>query len=136
MNRQKTIAIPAPPKEVVRWLSTLVRQKAISSAVAPAAESSRDQSNNLRPRVAYKVKGRVSRSKLTPRAIQVLDFLQAHPKASAHDVEKFLVAKAKVPAESAPNVFRGAMARLRAIDAVEAKPLVEQKEKPRKKARG
>lgn len=125
---KKILAVPAPPREVIRWFATLVNQK----PEAPARAAVSRDSNTLRPRVAYKIKGRVARSKLTPRAVQVLDFLQAHPRASAHDVENFLVTKAKVPAESAPNVFRGAMARLRAIDAVEAKPLVE--EKPRKKA--
>lgn len=111
----KKMVIPAPPREVVRWLQSLVENAEPEKAAAPTTRTPA-------PRVGYSLKGRVPLSKLTPRARQVAIFLKDHKGATASDVEKFLISKADVPKAAAPNAFRGAMARLRKLGLVEAKP--------------
>lgn len=129
MKAQNVVEVPP---QVKRWLTRMLAGTAVATPPVNGATIER-------PRTAYSVRGRIARTKLTPRAIQVLDYLRAHPKANAHQIEKFLVSKAGVPVDSAPNAFRGAMARLRAIDAVRTEPISEAADmaprKPRKKAR-
>lgn len=119
--------------------SALVRQLARALHTEPAAASSPRAATEVeRPRLGYSIKGKAIRAQLTPRAIQVLDFLRDHKGSTAHDVEKFLVTKAAVPKASAPNSFRGAMARLRAQGVIATEPLsqaAERAPRTRKKAR-